>query len=181
MCHQGVTISRRGARSHCIAPALTQRRSRAEAKRTGLVIRWSSAPVFSSRRGRRLRILLGGTSLSRRRKTVHVKGAILHRFPIRIEKPERLLKDDGRRRIRRRGGVEDVKPVLVQIDADVAARSIWIRELQGMTHDELDEMKGVVGDFHAGFFTILRGGIRDRSRDIDQPVYTPPDPGGPPR
>src|SRR6185369_3360252 len=62
----------------------------------------------------------------RLRQLVEVIGSIAYRLPLGVEELERLLKRDRRRRITRNGRVEDVQPVLVEVDRDVAPRHVRI-------------------------------------------------------
>src|SRR5687767_9474805 len=72
------------------------------------------------------------------RKAVDVEGTIPHGIPLRVEKPERLLEDDRRCGVPGRRGIENVQPVLVQIDAGIGTRRVGIGELQLEAGDELN-------------------------------------------
>ena len=59
----------------------------------------------------------------------------------------------------------------MQINADVGPRLIGIRELQLVSCDQVDVMEGIKCHFHPGFLAVLRGGVLDRSENIDLPVH----------
>src|SRR5262249_38492929 len=69
---------------------------------------------------------------------VKVIGPIANRLPLVVEELERLLECDRRRRIAGNGRIEDVQPVLVQVDGDVAPSHIRIDDRELLAGDEID-------------------------------------------
>ena len=66
--------------------------------------------------------------------------------------------------------VENVEPILVQIDADIRPRLVGIGQLELMAGDALDVVPRVVGHLDTRLLTIPHGGIVDRRHDVDRPV-----------
>src|SRR6185436_17891210 len=123
--------------------------------------------------GRRsLRALAGAApSELRLRQLVEVIGAIADRLSFGIEEFKRLLKRDRRRCGARHGRIEDVQPVLVQIDGNVAPRHVRIDDRELLTGDEIDVVEVVERDLDARLEAVeLRRGPLYRSEDIDLPV-----------
>ena len=88
------------------------------------------------------------------RQPVEVIGPIANRLPLVVEKLERLLKCDRRRCIACNGRVEDIQPVLVQVDGDVAPRHVRIDDGELLAGHEIDVVEVVERYFDAGLQAI---------------------------
>src|SRR5438105_4198522 len=105
------------------------------------------------------------------RQLVEVVRPVADRLPFGVEELERLLEDDRRRRVPRDGGVKDVEMVLVEIEADVAARHVGIDDGQLMAGHEVDVMEVVERDLHARLHPVqMRRSELDRTENVDLPV-----------
>src|SRR5439155_16556407 len=92
---------------------------------------------------------------------VEVVRPVANRISVCVQELWRLLKNQRRLHPFGNGCVEDIQPVLMQIDADIGPRLIWIRDLQLVSCHEVDVMEGIKCHFHAGLQPILRGGVLD--------------------
>src|SRR5262245_40112579 len=145
-----------------------------------LLLLWWPAPLNRSSAARRRTLSRVAWRSARATRTsstgawlrngVEVVRPITNHISVLVEEFRRLLKNQRRRHAFDDSRIKDVQPVFVQIDADISPRLIGIGELELVPCDEIDVMEGVERRLDAGFLSVLRGGILDRSENIDLPV-----------
>src|SRR5262249_18421413 len=97
------------------------------------------------------------------RQPVEVIRSVANRVPVCIQELRRLLKDQRRRHAFGNGRIEDVEPVLVQIESDVGPRLVGISKLQLVPCHHVDVVEGIKCHFDARFLAVLRSRVLDRS------------------
>jgi hypothetical protein len=108
------------------------------------------------------------------RKTVGINLVVPDSLALFVKKTERLLEQAGLLRALGHRRVQDVQPVVVQVNRRECPRFIGVGELQLMPFDEIDVVPRVVGDLRARLLPVqLRGRVLNRPHRVDVGVHHP--------